>query len=691
VNASRRGGDGSTATITSLASLLSTPTSELLRPQASILCLDPGSTVGEALAALAARRVLSAPVRTLEAAAAAAGSSPSKKKIPEGTTKEFEEASEKATAEGRDFVCFVDVRDVLMSFLEVIPRGSLDGAKLLKRAKVLEEAGSRLSEMPLSSLPVIGSDGAFLLDDEEREDDNDDDDDDADNDDGKTSASASAAAAALSSSMPLRSLLSGFLVGGGGGAVSAVRQGEFPRAKAVAHRVALLSPKKKKRKKKVGEETSGESVPEERQRVTHIVSQLDVARFVIKNAAVLWPLALKTAAELGELLFFGKISLFLFFFFSFFFLRLFFLFASNFSHTSFSFPSFLSLFSLTLSGWAEGKVVTVPPTTPAIEALAAMRRAGVAGLAVVENASAPAASVTSTSSAAAESNNGSNAILAVGAMIGSFAVPDLRALVCEHLGSLALPVGEALAKAKGREFWGVARSGNGTGGNGGNGGNGGGGERSGNATPVGSFGGRGGGFSSTPLSNSAVGTPLFGTSPRDANAAAAAARRASIGGRVGQALATASPDYTFSVVLARLVARRVHRLHVIDDETSAPLVRRRRRREEREVFFPFFFFFSLFESVEGRRRKKKLTLLFFYPHLSKNTINRVSSRSRTRWAQCCPPRRVGRTTRGPRPRRRSSKDEFFSFLFFSLFFPSFFETFLFRFFFFDSVTQVQNC
>jgi hypothetical protein len=349
VNASRRGGDGSTATITSLASLLSTPTSELLRPQASILCLDPGSTVGEALAALAARRVLSAPVRTLESAAAAAGSSPSNKKIPEGTTKEFEEASEKATAEGRDFVCFVDVRDVLMSFLEVIPRGSLDGAKLLKRAKVLEEAGSRLSEMPLSSLPVIGSDGAFLLDDEEREDDNDDDDDE-DNDDGKTSASASAsaAAAALSSSMPLRSLLSGFLVGGGGGAVSAVRQGEFPRARAVAHRVALLSPKKKKRKKKVGEETSGESVPEERQRVTHIVSQLDVARFVIKNAAVLGPLALKTAAELGELLFFEKISLFLFFFLSFFFFVFFFFSLQTFLTPLSLFPLF-SLFSLLLS------------------------------------------------------------------------------------------------------------------------------------------------------------------------------------------------------------------------------------------------------------------------------------------------------------------------------------------------------
>lgn len=100
------------AAITNLAALLATPTSELLRPQASILCLDPATTVGDALAALASRRVLSAPVRTLEAAAAAASACSN---IPRGTTKEFAEASGKAAAEGRDFVCFVDVRDVLMS------------------------------------------------------------------------------------------------------------------------------------------------------------------------------------------------------------------------------------------------------------------------------------------------------------------------------------------------------------------------------------------------------------------------------------------------------------------------------------------------------------------------------------------------------------------------------------------------
>lgn len=99
------------AAITNLAALLATPTSELLRPQASILCLDPATTVGDALAALASRRVLSAPVRTLEAAAAASACS----NIPRGTTKEFAEASGKSAAEGRDFVCFVDVRDVLMS------------------------------------------------------------------------------------------------------------------------------------------------------------------------------------------------------------------------------------------------------------------------------------------------------------------------------------------------------------------------------------------------------------------------------------------------------------------------------------------------------------------------------------------------------------------------------------------------
>jgi CBS domain-containing protein len=50
-----------------------------------------------------------------------------------------------------------------------------------------------------------------------------------------------------------------------------------------------------------------------------------------------------------------------------------------------------------------------------------------------------------------------------------------------------------------------------------------------------------------------------------AAAAAAAARRASIGGRVGQEVVTATADEPFSALLARLVARRVHRLHVVDD------------------------------------------------------------------------------------------------------------------------------
>ena len=188
--------------------------------------------------------------------------------------------------------------------------------------------------MPLSSLPVIGSDGAFLLQDDEG---------------GEAEASANAgggggdestraAAAAsapgptlLSSSMPLRSLLSCFLVGSSGGrqggtAVSVVRQGSYPRAKAVAHRVALLSPKKKE----------GAQSDDEGQRVTHIVSQLDAARFVLKHASILGPLALKTAAELGA--FFSVFSPF----FSLSSLPCSFL-SSKLSH-AFSFPFSLSLF-----------------------------------------------------------------------------------------------------------------------------------------------------------------------------------------------------------------------------------------------------------------------------------------------------------------------------------------------------------
>jgi CBS domain-containing protein len=314
-----------------------------------------------------------------------------------GATPRFQALAGEAAAAGRGLACFVDVRDVASSFLaSLAPADYGPASKLLSRVARLESVGAVLADAPLASLAVVGSDGAFL-------------------------------AAGAADTLTLGALLASHMA-----PPAPATGGPAPRA---THRVALLAP-------------GGDAV-------THVLSQLDVARHVLAHAAALGPLAARTAADLG---------------------------------------------------WAAGGVVSVGTDVPAIRALAAMEDAGVAGVAVVD---------------------------AEGAMVGTFAYPDLRALVADHLGSLALPVAEFLARSRGREFWGVPTSASNPG--------------TPAHTPVG-----------TPASNG-------GGGPVAAAAAAAAARRASIGGRVGQEVVTATADEPFSALLARLVARRVHRLHVVDD------------------------------------------------------------------------------------------------------------------------------
>jgi CBS domain-containing protein len=347
----------------------------------AVLSLAPSASVGAALKALAERRVLSAPV------AADAD--------VDGATPEFRAAAVAAAAEGRP-ACFCDVRDVVMSFLEAVPESEYGPeSKLISRLKKLEARGAALAASPLASLPVLGTDGAFV--------------------------SADAAAA-----MTLASLLTDVMLVA---PPTLVRAGSAPRARAAAHSVGVLSASR-----------DGS--------VSSIVSQMDVARHLLTHVSALGPLARASVASLG---------------------------------------------------WAAGRVVTVRSDEPAARALAAMRAAGVAGVAVVDSA---------------------------GAMIGSFAFPDLRAIVADHLGASALPTGEFLARSRGREFWGVP------------------------ATTA-----------------SAAATPVEGTTPVAGAAfppASATNRRASIGERVGQDVVTATDDEPFSAVLARLVARRVHRLHVVD-------------------------------------------------------------------------------------------------------------------------------
>lgn len=44
-----------------------------------------------------------------------------------------------------------------------------------------------------------------------------------------------------------------------------------------------------------------------------------------------------------------------------------------------------------------------------------------------------------------------------GRILGSFSPGDLRAMMAEHFGALALPVGEFLALEHGTEWWGESR------------------------------------------------------------------------------------------------------------------------------------------------------------------------------------------------------------------------------------------
>ena len=71
------------------------------------------------------------------------------------------------------------------------------------------------------------------------------------------------------------------------------------------------------------------------------------------------------------------------------------------------------------AGWTgRGAVIAVTPETSALAALALMREQGISGVAVVD---------------------------AHGRLVGNFSVSDLRSVVPEHFGSLALPVAEFLA------------------------------------------------------------------------------------------------------------------------------------------------------------------------------------------------------------------------------------------------------
>ena len=69
----------------------------------------------------------------------------------------------KIKSQGEDILGFLDVRDVAHSLLDSLPKDVVADAKLLRRMKALEEAGPPFAAKAISDLPAgYGGDGSFL-------------------------------------------------------------------------------------------------------------------------------------------------------------------------------------------------------------------------------------------------------------------------------------------------------------------------------------------------------------------------------------------------------------------------------------------------------------------------------------------------------------------------------------------------
>lgn len=112
-----------------------------------------------------------------------------------------------------------------------------------------------------------------------------------------------------------------------------------------------------------------------------------------------------------------------------------------------------------------------------------------------------------------------------GRLVGNFSTADMRALAMDNIGALALPVAEMLAMERGFEYWGIDHK--------------------------------------APEAAPAASASAF--------ARAASRRRATLGGDVGQDIAHATADDTIASVLATLVARRLHRVYIVDGATKKPV------------------------------------------------------------------------------------------------------------------------
>ncbi|GIL60207.1 hypothetical protein Vafri_14809 [Volvox africanus] len=328
----------------------------------SLVQLLDTSTVGQALQVLAENRILSAPVIA-----------PDDDGLAEG-------AKWPAHLPNSDIMGFVCVNDILTSFLEcyygefgdaeysnnlcnrhgsspfgrhpaaaaasdAAASGALNGGSMLARMRQLEAMGQRFARQQLRHLTCKGCDGDFLH-------------------------SRHAGEATL-----LELVMYGFL--------DPKRRGmhEGEQQARVVHRVAFF-------------DNSG--------RVTSVISQSDICRFLAAHVDRLGPLAEATVSELG---------------------------------------------------WDCKPVVSCTPETPALEAMRLMVSEGVSSLAVVAGQRANEAGPEADSAdpeGPAEPRVG-------GRLLGNFSASEMRTMTAEHFGALSLPVGEFLALENETEYVAVNR------------------------------------------------------------------------------------------------------------------------------------------------------------------------------------------------------------------------------------------
>lgn len=207
------------------ALLTNTSLVEVLKPQ-HVVTIKDSASVDQTLRVLAAHRILSCPVVT--------------------SSTEMLDNSDTANPTDRikDVAGFIDIRDILSSFLQEVGIDELKEAKMLKRMRILEEAGSRFAGKCIKDLKSLGSDGWFY--------------------------NLNAA-----SKTTLRDIIyDGFLH------PTSVKVFGGTRKRSVVHRLALF---------------------DDEHQLTHIISQSDMIKFLYEHLDEMGPIAEATVEQLGFL------------------------------------------------------------------------------------------------------------------------------------------------------------------------------------------------------------------------------------------------------------------------------------------------------------------------------------------------------------------------------------------------------